>query len=342
MRFSASEKLEIIQLVEGSDVSAKQTLLSLGVSRSSFYRWYKAFLELGVEGLESRKPVAKTFWNKIPEAEKQKVVDIALEKPELSSRELAWHITDSRGFFVSESSVYRILSEFDLIASPAWIVMEAADEFSQKTKRVNELWQTDFTYFHIVGWGWYYLSTILDDFSRYIIAWDLTTNMAAEDVKLTLDQAIARTGVSKVKVKHKPRLLSDNGPCYVSKELKTYLDGKGMDHTRGKPYHPQTQGKIERYHRTMKNIVKLKNYYLPWELEQELEEFVTYYNNERVHESIQNMTPADVFCGRNKEIQTARDMIKSMTLRNRKYINMGLGPLNQQAIMPADIRQSLS
>ena len=115
-----------------------------------------------------------------------------------------------------------------------------------------------------------------------------------------------------------------------------------MDHTRGKPYHPQTQGKIERYHRTMKNIVKLKNYYLPWELEQELEEFVTYYNHERVHESIQNMTPADIFCGRNKEIQTARDMVKSMTLRNRKYINMGLGPAKQQAIMPADIRQSLS
>lgn len=144
------------------------------------------------------------------------MVDIALEKPELSSRELAWHITDSRGFFVSESSVYRVLKEYDLIASPAWIVMEAADEFSQKTKRVNELWQTDFTYFQIVGWGWYYLSTVLDDFSRYIIAWDLTTNMAAEDVKLTLDQAIAKTGVSKVKVKHKPRLLSDNGPCYVS------------------------------------------------------------------------------------------------------------------------------
>ena len=270
------------------------------------------------------------------------MVDIALEKPELSSRELAWHITDSRGFFVSESSVYRVLKEYDLIASPAWIMMEAADEFSQKTKRVNELWQTDFTYFQIVGWGWYYLSTVLDDFSRYIIAWDLTTNMAAEDVKLTLDQAIAKTGVSKVKVKHKPRLLSDNGPCYVSKELKSYLDEKGMDHTRGKPYHPQTQGKIERYHRTMKNIVKLKNYYLPWELEQELEEFVTYYNHERVHESIQNMTPADIFCGRNKEIQTARDMVKSMTLRNRKYINMGLGPAKQQAIMPADIRQSLS
>ena len=342
MRFSASEKLEIIQLVEDSDVSVKQTLSSLGVSRSSFYRWYRDFLEKGVNALENQKPIAKQSWNKISEPETKKVVEIALERPELSSRELAWHITDARGFFVSESSVYRILKSYDLVTSPNWIVMEAADEFSQKTKRVNELWQTDFTYFKITGWGWYYLSTVLDDFSRYIIAWDLTTGMAAEDVKMTLDQAIAKTGVHNVKVKHKPRLLSDNGPCYVSGELREYLEEKGMDHTRGKPYHPQTQGKIERYHRTMKNIVKLKNYYLPWDLEEELEQFVNYYNNERVHESIQNMTPADVFHGRDKEIQTARDMIKSMTLKNRKFVNMGLRPSKQQAIWPADIRQSLS
>jgi len=107
--------------------------------------------------------------------------------------------------------------------------------------------------------------------------------MAADDVKQTLDLAIERTGVADVKVQHKPRLLSDNGPCYVSKELPTYLDKNEIEHTRGAPYHPQTQGKIERWHRTMKNIVKLNTYFLPWELEQELEQFVSYYNYQRVH-----------------------------------------------------------
>jgi putative transposase len=139
----------------------------------------------------------------------------------------------------------------------------------------------------------------------------------------------------------KLRLLPDNVPCYISKELKAYLDDIEMDHTHGKPYHPQTQWKLERYRRTMKNIVKLTNYYFPWELERELKQFVTIYNTERVNESIQNMTPADVFFGRDKEIQTARDIIKSMTLKNRKYINMGLDPSNQQPIRPADIRQSV-
>ena len=113
----------------------------------------------------------------------------------------------------------------------------------------------------MVGWGWYYLSTVLDDYSRYIIAWLLRTSMQAGDVTETLDLARARTGVDRVQVVHRPRLLSDNGPAYLSGELATYLATHGMAHTRGAPYHPMTQGKIERDHRSLKNIVKLEKYY---------------------------------------------------------------------------------
>ncbi len=238
--------------------------------------------------------------------------------------------------------MYRILKSYDLVTSPAWIVMEAADEFQQKTKRVNELWQTDFTYFKIAGWGWYYLSTVLDDYSRFIISWDLTATMTAEDVKTTLERAIAKTGVEQVKVRHKPRLLSDNGPCYLSKDLRHYLENRGIDHIRSRPYHPMTQGKIERYHRTMKNVVKLQTYFLPWELELEIKAFVDYYNYQRVHESLDNLTPADVFFGRSREIQTARDMVKIMTMNRRRFINLGLHPPDQQAIRPAVFRESVS
>ena len=117
-------------------------------------------------------------------------------------------------------------------------------------------WQTDFTYFRVVGWGGYYLSTVLDDYSRYIIAWKLFQAMATSDVQDTLDLALEATGVIQVQVRHRPRLLSDNGPCYVSHALKDYLQRLGIKHTRGAPYHPMTQGKIERYHRSMKNVVK--------------------------------------------------------------------------------------
>jgi putative transposase len=272
--------------------------------------------------LSPKKPKARSFWNKIPVEVKEQVVQQALEQTELSLRELSCRITDTKEYFISESSVYRILKAHDLITSPAYILMQAGDSFKNPTRRIHELWQTDFTYFRIVGWGWYYLSTVLDDFSRYIIAWKLFTSMTASDVKETLDEAIENAGVNHVQVRHRPRLLSDNGPCYLSGELKSYLEKQGMTHTRGAPYHPMTQGKIERYHRSMKNIVKLQNYYFPWELEQELTRFVDYYNNHRYHESLNNVTPADVYFGRNRQILTKRDQIKRKTLALRRKQNL--------------------
>ena len=146
--------------------------------------------------------------------------------------------------------------------------------------------------------------------------------MNASDVQETLDMAIAETGTDQVIVKHKPRLLSDNGPCYISGELKEYLNDQNMDHTRGAPYHPQTQGKIERYHRSMKNVIKLDNYYLPGDLEQEISKWVEYYNNERLHESLDNVTPADMYFGRKEKILTQRQIIKQKTLQQRKRINL--------------------
>jgi len=146
--------------------------------------------------------------------------------------------------------------------------------------------------------------------------------MATDDVKNVLDEAIAVTGVDKVQVRHRPRLLSDNGPCYISAELREYLDNRGMDHTRGAPYHPMTQGKIERYHRSMKNVVKLNHYYLPGELELAIADFVEYYNNHRYHESLNNVTPADMYFGRAREIITSREVIKRETLKNRYSYNL--------------------
>ena len=205
-----------------------------------------------------------------------------------------------------------------LITSPTYILMSASDAFQHPTTRVHEMWQTDFTYFRILNWGWYYLSTVLDDFSRYILAWKLSPTMGATDVTETLDRALAFTGVDQVRVEHRPRLLSDNGPAYLSGELQEYLRERGMSHTRGAPYHPQTQGKIERYHRTMKNVVKLQHYYFPWELEAALRDFVAYYNNERYRESLDNVTPADVYFGRQYAVLTERDKIKRLTMQRRR------------------------
>jgi len=322
VRCTASEKLEVIRLVEGSDLPVGRTLRELGVSSSTFYDWYRRYSEKGYEGLIARKPALRRHWNRIPEKVKERVVETALGHTDLSPRELACRITDTERYFLSESSVYRILKSHDLITSPAYVVMSAADEFRHKTTRPNELWQTDFTYLRVVTWGWYYLSTVLDDYSRYILAWKLSTTMGAQDVTETLDVARAATGVDRIRIKHRPRLLSDNGPCYLSGQLREYLSEHGMVHTRGAPYHPMTQGKIERFHRSMKNVVKLENYYSPCELERAIARFVEYYNNRRYHEAIGNVTPADKYRGRAQEILTRREKIKRETLAKRRRENL--------------------
>ena len=162
-------------------------------------------------------------------------MQLALDEPELSPRELATRFTDTKNYFVSEASVYRLLKDHDLITSPAYIVMKAADEFKDKTTAPNQLWQTDFTYLKVIGWGWFYLSTILDDFSRYIIAWKLCTTMKVGDVTETLNLALQASGLDQAHVVHRPRLLSDNGPSYISADLAEWLDKRNMGHVRGAP-----------------------------------------------------------------------------------------------------------
>jgi transposase InsO family protein len=229
--------------------------------------------------------------------------------------------TDTEGYFVSEASIYRLLKALDLIASPAYSIVKAADEFSDKTTAPNQLWQTDFTYLKVIGWGWFYLSSVLDDFSRYIIAWKLCTTMKAEDVTATLDLALQASGLDQARVVHRPRLLSDNGSSYVSADLAKWLDRQDMDHVRGAPYHPMTQGKIERWHQTLKNRILLENYYLPGDLEAEIDAFVANYNHLRYHESIGNLTPADVYFGRGQTILMERERIKQQTIQNRRLLH---------------------
>ncbi len=321
MRYPASEKLEIIRLVEQSHLSVRRTLDKLGIPKTTFYRWYDRYLAFGLSGLEDRSSGPGRVWNRIPDDVREQIVDLALEEPELSPRELAVTFTDTKGYFVSEASVYRLLKAHDLITSPAFVVIKAADEFKDKTTAPNQLWQTDFTYLKVIGWGWFYLSTILDDFSRYVIAWKLCTTMKANDVTATLQVALAASGCNSAKVIHKPRLLSDNGSSYICGDLADWLEDQGMSHIRGAPHHPQTQGKIERWHQSLKNRILLENYYLPGDLETQIDAFVEHYNNHRYHESLGNVTPADVYFGRNTAIIERRKKIKKLTMQNRRLLH---------------------
>jgi putative transposase len=180
------------------------------------------------------------------------------------------------------------------------------------------MWQTDFTYLKIIGWGWMYLSTILDDFSRYVIAWKLCSGMTSRDVTETLELALQASGCDQANIVQKPRLLSDNGSSYISGELADWMADNEMSHVRGAPYHPQTQGKIERWHQTLRNRILLENYFLPGDLDQQIEAFVDHYNHQRYHESLKNLTPADVYFGRGQSILAKRERIKKRTIAKRR------------------------
>ena len=148
---------------------------------------------------------------------------------------------------------------------------------------------------------------------------DLKEVVAEQTLELRLlKKSMTGDGGDQVHVVHKPRLLSDNGSSYVSGDLAAWLKDKGMKHSRGAPYHPQTQGKIERWHQTLKNRILLENYFLPGDLEAQIEAFVDHYNHQRYHESINNVTPADAYFGRDKAILKQRERIKRKTLETRR------------------------
>jgi transposase InsO family protein len=321
MKYSQSEKMEIIRMVEESSLSVRRTLDKIGIHRSTFYSWYARYTEYGYDGLASRHKHPKQVWNTIPDWERDRVVKVARAYPEKSCREIACMVTDRHEYYISESSVYRILKARGLVSSPAYRIISAGEKFEHPTRRTNELWQTDFTYFRIINWGWYYLLSVLDDYSRYIIAWKLCTTMKTDDVKTVLEIALAVTGVTNVRVYNRPRLLSDNGSCFISSELKNYLSDKDMVHIRSKVYHPMTQGKIERYHRSMKNLILLDNYYTPEQLTAQIGRWVEYYNNHRYHESIDNVTPKDRYLGRDREVLEQRRITKEKTMKLRRKIN---------------------
>ena len=322
MRYPASEKLEIIRLVEQSHLPVQAhagearhpqgDLLSL--VRPVPERWAgspRRPLAPAGSGLEPHP-------GRCPQADHQS----GSRRDRISRRE-SWPCASPTPKATSSRKLRSIACSrrVDLIASPAYIVVKAADEFKDKTTAPNQLWQTDFTYLKVIGWGWFYLSTVLDDFSRYIIAWKLCTTMKAEDVTATLDLALKASGLDQATVVHRPRLLSDNGSSYISADLAKWLDGQDMDHVRGAPYHPMTQGKIERWHQTLKNRILLENYYLPGDLETAIAAFVAHYNHLRYHESLGNLTPADVYFGRGQTILIERERIKRQTIANRRLLH---------------------
>jgi transposase InsO family protein len=315
---SAEGKEEIVSLVTNSGLPCSRALAQLRLPRSTYYRWLKRFSE---GRLKDRKGGSRLPWNRIRPEEAAKILAEARASPELSCRQLACRITDLSEAFVSESTVYRVLKREGLIKPAEVIGFKAAKEYRRKTGRPNELWATDCCHLRVMGWGWYYLVTVMDDYSRLILSWDLKTDMAGGSLEDVVQLAVDATGMTSIPVEDRTVLLSDNGAGYISGQFNEYLRLVGIRHITASPFHPQTNGKIERYHRSLKGEVNLQPYDMPGELKEAIRAFVEYYNYRRYHEGLGNVTPHAVYTGRHLAIIARRKEVKSKTLRERKSYN---------------------
>ena len=315
---SAEEKMKILDLVTGSGLPYRRALAQLRLPKSTYYRWLKRQSEGRPEDKKGGSPIP---WNKIRPEEEARILAEARALPELSARQLALTITDSKGVYLSESTVYRILKKAGLIKPAEIIGFKAAKEYRRKTKQPNELWASDCCHLRVIDWGWYYLVTVMDDCSRFILAWDLKVDMAGRSLEDVVQQAVDLTGMTDVPLEDRTVLLSDNGAGYISQQFNEYLRLVGIKHITASPFHPQTNGKIERYHRTLKGEINQVPHEMPSELKEAIRAFIEYYNYRRYHEGLGNVTPYDVYTGRHHEIIQRRKEIKSRTLEERRDYN---------------------
>ena len=317
------EKAMVLALVKASKTCKSQTLAEIGIHRRTYYNW------VGQEKSGRKGSVKRRPWNRIMEKEEQLVLARARTSPELSSRQLSLQLVDDYGCWVSESTVYRVLKREGLVKTAEIKGFAAGKEYQHKTMKPNEMWATDCSYLRAVDWGYYFLVTVMDDYSRYILAWDLKRDMTADSLMDVVQRAIDATGMSQVPVKDRTSLLSDNGAGYVSRAFTDYLRLVGIKHILAAPFHPQTNGKIERYHRTLKGEINQVPCDMPSELKEAIDNFVEYYNYRRYHEAVGNVTPADVYYGRRQQILSQRKEAKRKTLKLRLKHNRKMRELDR-------------
>ncbi len=277
-----------------TDVKATKMVKWIGIARSKFYDWRSRYGKLN----EHNAWIPRDFW--LTDCERQAIIDYYLDHPLEGYRRLTYMMMDADIVAVSPSSVYRVLKNADLLNRWNRKASKKGTGFHQPLK-AHEHWHIDISYINISG-TFYYMCSVLDGFSRYIVHWEIRKQMTEMDVEIILQRA------REMFPEAQPRVISDNGPQFISKDFKEFIRISGMTHVKTSPYYPQSNGKLERYHKTIKGTcIRVKTPLSLQEARSVVSEFVACYNNERLHSAIGYVTPKDKLQGRAEIIHAQRD-----------------------------------
>jgi putative transposase len=266
----------------------------LGIAPSKYYDWQSRYGKAN----EHNALIPRDFW--LEDWEKKAIIDFYLAHPLEGYRRLTFMMLDRDVVAVSPSSVYRVLSAADLLRRWNGKASKKGTGFVQPLKP-HEHWHIDVSYVNLCG-TFYYLCSLLDGCSRYIVHWELRETMTEKDVEIILQRAREKFPEAT------PRIISDNGPQFIAKDFKEFIRMAGMTHVRTSPFYPQSNGKLERYHKTIKSeCIRPKVALSLEEARTQIADYIRYYNEERLHSSIGYVAPKDKLEGRDQKIFTERD-----------------------------------
>jgi putative transposase len=310
---------EIEQAKKRSGMSIRQSLAAMGLSRASYYRWKKERAWLR-EQCEPVKPVQA--FEALPE-EKAAVRRFALDHPEVRHRELAWRMIDDDVAYLSSSTVYRILCEENLVCRRPGRTKRYR-EADEKASRPDEIWATDLMYLTIGGVQ-YFLVNFIDEYSRYLVHWELLTNMEGHSISIAAQRALETLDRdASGELATKPIIRSDNGSGYISAEFGGLLSHHGLTHQRIKPHCPEENGLVERFHRTLREGIEEHDLEGRYDSLRVIELLARHYNEVRLHSSLGYQTPATWYRGNPDSVARIRSLKMSQARHRRKQINLGI------------------
>jgi putative transposase len=288
-----------------TEIKMIQMVRWIGITRSKFYDWRSRYGRIN----EHNSWIPRDFW--LTEQEKQAIIDYFYANPLEGYRRLCYMMMDDDIAAVSPSSVYRVLSNAGLLNHWNGKQSKKGTGFIGPLK-AHEHWHIDISYINICG-TFYYLCSVLDGFSRYIVHWEIRQSMKESDVEIILQRS--REKFPDVT----PRIISDNGPQFIARDFKDFIRICGMTHVKTSPYYPQSNGKLERYHRTLKSDCIRPNTPLSLkDAQRVVSNFVGHYNNRRLHSSIDYVSPLDKLEGRAEQILAARETKLAAAREKRK------------------------